>query len=44
MAKKYKMYLGGKWVDSTNKIEVRSPYNQKLVGVEEVKPIHEIIG
>ncbi len=33
MAKKYKMYLGGKWVDRTNKIEVRSPYDNKLVGV-----------
>lgn len=32
MAKNYKLYLGGKWVDRKNKIEVRSPYNGTLVG------------
>ena len=31
MPKSYKMYLGGKWVDRTNKMEVRSPYDNKLV-------------
>ncbi len=33
MAKKYKMYLGGNWVDRKEKIEVRSPFDNKLVGV-----------
>jgi acyl-CoA reductase-like NAD-dependent aldehyde dehydrogenase len=32
MAKSYKMYLAGKWVDSKNKIRVESPYDDKLVG------------
>ncbi len=32
MAKRYKMYLGGEWVDSKDTIEVRSPYDGKLVG------------
>ena len=31
MAKTYKMYLGGKWVTSKEKIEVRSPYDGSLV-------------
>lgn len=31
MAKNYKMYLGGKWVDRRNKIDVRSPYDDSLV-------------
>ncbi|NOY88796.1 MAG: aldehyde dehydrogenase family protein, partial [FCB group bacterium] len=29
--KNYKMYLGGKWVDSKNKIKVYNPYNDSLV-------------
>jgi len=32
MAKNYKMYLGGRWVDRPNKITVRSPYDNALVG------------
>jgi len=32
MAKKYKMYLGGEWVDSPDSIKVHSPYNGSLVG------------
>lgn len=32
MAKKYKMYLAGKWVDRKEKLDVRSPYDGKLVG------------
>jgi len=32
MAKSWKMYLGGKWVASPNKIRVESPYDDKLVG------------
>jgi len=32
MAKNYKMYLGGKWVDRRNKITVKSPYDGSLVG------------
>jgi len=32
MAKTYKMYLGGKWVERKEKIEVRSPYDNSLVG------------
>ncbi len=31
MAKKYKMYLGGKWVDSKNIIRVESPYDNSHV-------------
>lgn len=31
MAKSYKMYLAGKWVDSKNKIKVISPYDKKHV-------------
>ena len=31
MAKRYKMYLGGKWVDSENSIRVASPYDGKRV-------------
>lgn len=31
MAKTYKLYLGGKWVARDEKIEVRSPYDGKLV-------------
>jgi len=29
--KKYKMYLGGKWVDRKNRIEVTNPYSEKKV-------------
>jgi len=32
MAKNYKMYLGGKWVDRKNKIDVINPYDEGLVG------------
>ncbi len=32
MAKNYKMYIGGTWVDRPNKIRVVSPYNRALVG------------
>ena len=32
MAQKYRLYLGGKWVDRKETIEVHSPYNGKLVG------------
>jgi glyceraldehyde-3-phosphate dehydrogenase (NADP+) len=32
MAKSYKMYLGGKWVASKQKIRVESPYDGRLVG------------
>jgi len=32
MAKKFKMYLGGKWVDSKNRIRVTNPYNNSLTG------------
>lgn len=32
MAKTYKMYLGGHWVDRANKIKVASPYNGAVVG------------
>ncbi|MFQ5499616.1 MAG: aldehyde dehydrogenase family protein [Candidatus Zixiibacteriota bacterium] len=31
MAKKYKMYLGGRWVDRKNKIRVESPYDNHHV-------------
>jgi len=31
MAKNYKMYLGGKWVDRKSKIRVESPYDDSLV-------------
>jgi glyceraldehyde-3-phosphate dehydrogenase (NADP+) len=31
MAKNYKMYLGGKWVDRKNKINVVSPYDKSKV-------------
>ncbi|MFH1687794.1 MAG: aldehyde dehydrogenase family protein [bacterium] len=31
MAKRYKMYLGGKWIDSEDSIRVVSPYDAKLV-------------
>ncbi len=30
MAKKYKMYLGGKWVDGADRIRVESPYDGSL--------------
>lgn len=32
MAKNYKMYLGGRWVDRKNKIRVENPYDDSLVG------------
>jgi glyceraldehyde-3-phosphate dehydrogenase (NADP+) len=32
MAKSYKMYLGGQWVDRTKKIKVVSPYDGSVVG------------
>ena len=32
MARNYKMYLGGTWVDRPNMIRVVSPYNRALVG------------
>ncbi len=32
MAKNYRMYLGGEWVDRKEKIRVESPYNDELVG------------
>jgi len=32
MAKNYKMYLGGKWVDRKNKIRVVNPYDDSVVG------------
>lgn len=32
MARNYKMYLGGKWVDRKSKIEVFNPYDNTLVG------------
>ena len=32
MARKYKMYLGGEWVDREEKIKVISPYDGSLVG------------
>lgn len=32
MAKNYKMYLAGEWVDSEKKLAVYSPYDGKLVG------------
>ncbi|MCK4461522.1 MAG: aldehyde dehydrogenase family protein, partial [candidate division Zixibacteria bacterium] len=32
MARNYKMYLGGTWVDRPNKIRIVSPYNRALVG------------
>ena len=32
MARKYKMYLGGSWVDRQNRIKVKSPYDGELVG------------
>ena len=31
MAKNYKMYLGGEWVDRENKIKVESPFDDSLV-------------
>ncbi|MBU0983841.1 MAG: aldehyde dehydrogenase family protein, partial [candidate division Zixibacteria bacterium] len=31
MAKKFKMYLGGEWVDREEKIRVVNPYDNKLV-------------
>ena len=33
MAKNYKMYLGGKWVERKNKIKVINPYDNSIVGV-----------
>ncbi|UCE25133.1 MAG: aldehyde dehydrogenase family protein [Candidatus Zixiibacteriota bacterium] len=33
MAKNYKMYLGGKWVDRKNKIKVINPYDNSTVGM-----------
>ncbi len=32
MAKTYKMYLGGKWIDRKDKIRVENPYDKSLVG------------
>lgn len=32
MAKNYKMYLGGKWVDRQDKIKVINPYDNSVVG------------
>ncbi|HKK21289.1 MAG TPA: aldehyde dehydrogenase family protein, partial [candidate division Zixibacteria bacterium] len=32
MAKNYKMYLGGKWVDRKDKIEVVNPYDSVTIG------------
>lgn len=32
MAKNYKMYLGGKWVDRKDKIKVTNPYDNSVVG------------
>lgn len=32
MAKNYKLYLGGKWVDRKNKIDVINPFDKKIVG------------
>ncbi|MEW5994334.1 MAG: aldehyde dehydrogenase family protein, partial [Candidatus Zixiibacteriota bacterium] len=32
MAKHYKMYLGGKWVDRRNRITVTNPYDDSVVG------------
>lgn len=32
MARHYKIYLGGKWVDRKEKIEVKSPYDGKVAG------------
>jgi glyceraldehyde-3-phosphate dehydrogenase (NADP+) len=32
MAQQFKIYLGGKWVDRKEKIEVKSPYDGKVVG------------
>lgn len=32
MAKKFKMYLGGKWLDSKNRIRVTNPYDNTLTG------------
>jgi acyl-CoA reductase-like NAD-dependent aldehyde dehydrogenase len=32
MAKKFKMYLGGKWLDRKNKIRVTNPYDNSLTG------------
>lgn len=32
MAKNYKMYLAGKWVDSKDKIRVESPFDDQMVG------------
>ncbi|MEE8149156.1 MAG: aldehyde dehydrogenase family protein, partial [candidate division Zixibacteria bacterium] len=32
MARHYKIYLGGKWVDRQEKIEVKSPYDGKVAG------------
>ena len=32
MANHYKMYLQGNWVDSENKLTVRSPYDDSIVG------------
>ena len=32
MANKYQMFIGGKWVDGSNYMEVRSPYDNSLVG------------
>ncbi len=32
MAQNYKMYLGGEWVDRDNTVEIRSPYDDSVVG------------
>ncbi len=32
MAKNYKMYLGGRWVDRNNRIQVINPYDDSTVG------------
>ena len=32
MAKRYKNYIGGKWVDSKESVKVKSPYDGKIVG------------
>ncbi len=54
MARNYKMYLGGTWVDRPNKIRVVSPYNRALVGrvaaasksdyTEAIKIAHQAFG
>ncbi len=54
MARNYRMYLGGTWVDRPNKIRVVSPYNRILVGrvaaaskadyTEAIKIAHQAFG